>query len=61
MHYKPLPVYPQEEDILSLITVLMENTKGEDAKGGEDFWLKAEALCIRRCSPTSGTRPPKKN
>lgn len=22
----------------------MENTKGEDSKGGEDFWAKAEAL-----------------
>ena len=23
---------------------IMENTKGEDSKGGEDFWSKAEAL-----------------
>ncbi len=40
----PFQYIRREEDILSLITVLMENTKGEDAKGGEDFWLKAEAL-----------------
>lgn len=44
MHYNPFNYISKEEDIMSLITVLMENTKGEDSKGGEDFWAKAEAL-----------------
>ncbi len=44
MHYNPFRYIRKEEDILSLITVLMENTKGEDAKSAEDFWGKAEAL-----------------
>ena len=33
-----------ENDILKLVNCIMENTKGEDSKGGEDFWSKAEAL-----------------
>ena len=44
LHYNPFRYIRKEEDILSLITVLMENTKGEDAKSAEDFWGKAEAL-----------------
>ena len=32
-----------ETDILTLVTVIMTNTQG-DAKGGDDFWQKAEAL-----------------
>ena len=44
MHYNPFRYIRKEEDIMSLITVLMENTKGEDTKGSEDFWVKAEAL-----------------
>ncbi len=44
MHYNPFRYIRKEEDILSLIMVLMENTKGEDAKSAEDFWGKAEAL-----------------
>ena len=33
-----------ENDILKLVSCIMENTKGEDSRGGEDFWSKAEAL-----------------
>lgn len=48
MHYNPFH-YPfhylhSETDILSLVTVIMENTQGKDSKGGDDFWSKAEAL-----------------
>ncbi len=44
MHYNPFAYIRSEKDILKLVTTLMENTKGEDSKGGEDFWVKAEAL-----------------
>lgn len=44
MHYNPFHYLHSETDILSLVTVLMENTQGKDTKGGDDFWLKAEAL-----------------
>jgi len=44
MHYNPFHYIRKEEDIMRLITVLMENTRGEDTKGSEDFWVKAEAL-----------------
>ena len=30
-----------ENDILKLVNCIMENTKGEDSKGGEDFWVSA--------------------
>ena len=39
-----LPDIYCENDILKLVNCIMENTKGEDSKGGEDFWAKAEAL-----------------
>ena len=39
-----LPDIYCENDILKLVTCIMENTKGEDSKGSEDFWAKAEAL-----------------
>ena len=38
-----LPDLHSEKDILKLVTTLIANTKGE-SKGGDDFWLKAEAL-----------------
>ena len=38
-----LPDLHSETDILTLVTVIMTNTQGE-AKGGDDFWQKAEAL-----------------
>lgn len=43
MHYNPFAYLRSEKDILKLVTVLIENTKGE-GKGGDDFWLKAETL-----------------
>lgn len=43
MHYNPFVYLHSETDILTLVTVIMTNTQG-DAKGGDDFWQKAEAL-----------------
>ena len=43
MHYNPFAYIHSEKDILKLVTTLMANTKGE-GKGGDDFWVKAEAL-----------------
>ena len=44
MRYNPFRYIRSENDILKLVSCIMENTKGEDTKGGEDFWGKAEAL-----------------
>lgn len=44
MRYNPFKYIYCENDILKLVNTIMENTKGEDSKGGEDFWSKAEAL-----------------
>lgn len=44
MRYNPFRYLRSENDILKLVNCIMENTKGEDSKGGEDFWAKAEAL-----------------
>ncbi len=44
MRYNPFKYIYYENDILKLVNCIMENTKGEDSKGGEDFWAKAEAL-----------------
>ena len=44
MRYNPFRYIRNENDILKLVNCIMENTKGEDSKGGEDFWAKAEAL-----------------
>ena len=44
MRYNPFRYIHCENDILKLVSCIMENTKGEDSKGGEDFWQKAEAL-----------------
>lgn len=43
MHYNPFAYLHNEKDILKLVNVLIENTKGE-GKGGDDFWVKAETL-----------------
>lgn len=43
MHYNPFVYLHSETDILTLVTVIMTNTQGE-AKSGDDFWQKAEAL-----------------
>ena len=44
MRYNPFNYIRWENDLLKLVICIMENTKGEDSKGGEDFWSKAEAL-----------------
>ena len=44
MHYNPFSYIRSEKDILKFVTALIANTKGEDAKSGEDFWTKAEVL-----------------
>lgn len=45
MHYNPLAYIQSEKDILKLVNVLIENTKGEGEKSNEDFWIKSERLC----------------
>lgn len=42
--YNPFRYIHSENDILKLVNCIMENTKDEDSKGGDDFWAKAEAL-----------------
>ena len=44
MRYNPFKYICCENDILKLVSCIMENTKSEDSKGGDDFWSKAEAL-----------------
>jgi type IV secretion system protein VirD4 len=44
MKYNPFSYIKSEKDILKFVTALIANTKGEDTKGGEDFWVKAETL-----------------
>lgn len=44
MKYNPFEYIRSEKDILKLVQVIMENTKGEGEKSGEDFWVKAERL-----------------
>lgn len=41
MRYNPFKYIYCENDILKLVNCIMENTKGEDSKGGEDFWASA--------------------
>lgn len=44
LHYNPLAYVNSEKDILKLVNVIIENTKGEGEKSGEDFWVKSERL-----------------
>jgi type IV secretion system protein VirD4 len=44
LHYNPFAYIKSEKDILKFVTALIANTKGEDAKSGDDFWQKAEVL-----------------
>ena len=44
MHYNPFAYIHNETDILKLVNTLIENTKGDGEKSGEDFWVKAEKL-----------------
>ena len=41
MHYNPFAYLQSEKDILKLVNVLIENTKGEGEKSSEDFWISA--------------------
>ena len=45
MRYNPLAYLHSEKDILKLVNVLMENTKGE-GKGTDPFWEKSERLLL---------------
>ena len=45
MRYNPLAYIHSEKDILKLVNVLMENTKGE-GKGTDPFWEKSERLLL---------------
>lgn len=44
MHYNPFTYIHCEKDILKLVNIIIENTKGEGDKSGEDFWVKSERL-----------------
>lgn len=44
MHYNPLAYIRCEADILKVVNVLIENTRGEGDRSGEDFWVKAERM-----------------
>lgn len=44
MHYNPFRYIRSEKDILKFVTTLINNTRGDGEKAGEDFWIKAERL-----------------
>ncbi len=44
LHYNPLAYIHSEKDILKLVTVLIQNTKGEGKASSDDFWQHAETL-----------------
>lgn len=44
MKYNPFFYINTELDILSFVNALMENTKGEGEKSGDDFWVNAERM-----------------
>lgn len=44
MHYNPFAYIKSEKDILKLVNVIIANTKGDNEKSSEDFWVKAERL-----------------
>ena len=44
LHYNPLAYIRKEKDILKVVNVLMENTKGEGPNSGDKFWQEAKAL-----------------
>ena len=43
MRYNPFVYIHSEKDVLKLVNCLIANTTG-NAKGGDDFWVKAETL-----------------
>lgn len=44
LHYNPLAYIRKEKDILKVVNVFMENTKGEGANSGDKFWQDCEKL-----------------
>jgi len=44
MKYNPFAYIRSEKNILKLVQTIIENTKGEGEKAGEDFWVKTEKL-----------------
>ena len=44
LHYNPFAYIHSEKDILKLANTIIENTKGDGGKSGDDFWVKAEQL-----------------
>lgn len=44
LHYNPFAYIHSEKDILKLTKAIIENTKSENGKSGDDFWVKAEEL-----------------
>ena len=44
LHYNPLAYIRKEKDILKVVNVFMENTKGEGANSGDKFWQDCERL-----------------
>ena len=44
MKYNPFAYIHSEKDILKLVQTIIANTKGDEEKAGEDFWVKAEKL-----------------
>ena len=57
MRYNPFRYIHSENDILKLVNCIMENTKGEDTKGGEDFWSSATRSQAVRSLRTSNGFP----
>ncbi|GHV16930.1 hypothetical protein FACS189425_02120 [Clostridia bacterium] len=41
LHYNPFSYIRSEKDIIKFVMALISNTKGEDTKGGDDFWQSA--------------------
>lgn len=58
-HYNPVAYVRDEADILELVTCLIENTKGDEERGGDPFWENAERLLyvaligylVKHCPP----------
>ena len=46
MHYNPFHYLHSETDILSLVTVIMENTQSKEGKGGDDFWSQGRGPVV---------------
>lgn len=47
-HYNPIHYITSQASIMSLVSIIIENTKGQGEKSGEDFFIKAER-CIYMC------------